>query len=80
MLRLLFDWLDVPFTSSGCCAAIGLVVGSGCAFLAVMAAVHGYWWRALMFAVCTPTPLLMVWRYARGRDCMTGSARDPDRK
>jgi membrane protein implicated in regulation of membrane protease activity len=80
MFRKLFGGLDVPVTSRGFDAAFQLVVGGACSFVAVLAAVLGHWWAALMFAVCAFTPLLMAWRYARGRDPISGSAPDPSGK
>jgi hypothetical protein len=64
----MFRWLSVPVTPVGFDAALDLVGGGACAVFAVINAILGYWWPALMFAVLATGPLWMTWQYACGRD------------
>jgi membrane protein implicated in regulation of membrane protease activity len=57
--------LFVPVTPTRLDAVLGLIGGIGCAVIAAVNAVLGYWWFALCFAVLAVGPLWNAWRYFR---------------
>ncbi len=71
-------WLINRVTPTGFDAALGVIGGGGCAAIAVVNAVLGYWWPAAAFAVIAAGPLWHSWRYLRRPDAEPGAA--PDRR
>jgi hypothetical protein len=75
------QWLTTEVTPSGFDAAVGLMAGGGCAAIALVNAVYGYWWFAFVFAVVSYGPLRASWRYLRsGRRAIPSPDGHPESK
>jgi len=67
-------WLTTPVTPRWFDAAFGLVGGGGCAVIAVVNAVMGYWRLAGMFAVIAAGPLWHALRWFRSPEAAPGTS------